>query len=140
MRVSTLMHTPAVSCAPSTTVRAVARLMEDRRVGSVVVVKDESVIGIVTDRDIVVRGVAAGLSGDVPVERVMTRNVARVWVGADVSAAAETMWQRHIRRLPVVDAHGRLHGVIALDDVLRHVGREVDEVNDLLVAQATSEP
>jgi CBS domain-containing protein len=136
MRVSFLANRPAVTCDPADTVRAVATLMSDRGVGSVVVTRAGSVVGIVTDRDIVVRGVACGLSSDVPVDRVMTRNVATVQVGADVSDAAATMCRRQVRRLPVVDAHGRLHGVITLDEVARHVAREVDELSNLLVSQS----
>ncbi len=139
MRVSFVANKPAVTCEPAESVRSAATLMADRRVGSVVVTRGGSVVGIVTDRDIVLRGVARGLSPDVPVERVMTRNVATVPVGADISDAAGIMCRRRVRRLPVVDAHGRLHGMITLDDVARHVGREVDELTDLLVAQSPSE-
>ena len=67
MRVSNLATTPAVTCRPTDTLRAVATLMTERSVGSVVVVHDETVTGIVTDRDIVARGVATGLSADVAV-------------------------------------------------------------------------
>jgi len=64
MRVSELMHTPAVTCRPGATMAEVARLMRDRNVGSVVVVDDVGYLaGIVTDRDVAVRGVGEGRSG-----------------------------------------------------------------------------
>ena len=136
MRVSYLLSTPAVTCEPSDTLRTVAALMADRAVGSVVVVRNGTLAGIVTDRDIVVRGVATGLSADVAVERVMTRNVASVPIGADITEAAATMGNRKVRRLPAVDMHGRVHGVISLDDVARHLGHQVDDLAGILLARA----
>ena len=86
MRASEVMHTPAVICAPGTTLRETAQLMERRRVGSVIVIDEVvEVAGIVTDRDIVLRGVALGRSAGAPVDTVMTRNVATVDVHADVA-------------------------------------------------------
>jgi signal-transduction protein with cAMP-binding, CBS, and nucleotidyltransferase domain len=140
VRVSELMHTPAVICGPSTTLREVARLMERHRVGSVIVIDNVGeVAGIVTDRDIVLRGVARGCSADAPVDSVMTRDVATVDVHADVALAASTMAKRRVRRLPVTDEMRHAHGVVALDDLVRHVGRETDMVTELLVAQAAAE-
>jgi CBS domain-containing protein len=141
MRVSELMHTPAVTCTPDETVGAVARLMAARNVGSVVVIDAVGeVAGIVTDRDITIRGVAQGRSGDLPVEIVMTRSVATVDPGADIADAAATMMKRRVRRLPVVDQRGKAHGVVTLDDVMRNVARQADEVGDLLLAQGAPFP
>ena len=141
MRVSELMHTPAVTCTPTTTVSAVARLMADRSVGSVIVIDNVGeVAGIVTDRDITIRGVAEGRSGDIPVELLMTRNVASVDPSADITDAAATMMKRRIRRLPVVDDRGHAHGVVALDDIIRNVARQADDVGDLLLAQTSQLP
>lgn len=135
MRVSSLMQAPPITCAPTTSVREVCELMAEHRVGSVVVVRGGALVGIVTDRDIALRVVAAGLSGDIRVERVMTRNVARIMPSADVHEAEATMRERRIRRLPVTDSHGAVHGVITVDDVVRHIGSEADDVADLLVHQ-----
>ena len=141
MRVSELMHTPAVTCTQTTTVSAVARLMADRSVGSVIVIDNVGeVAGIVTDRDITIRGVAEGRSGDIPVEQLMTRNVASVDPSADITDAAATMMKRRIRRLPVVDDRGHAHGVVALDDIIRNVARQADDVGDLLLAQTSQLP
>jgi signal-transduction protein with cAMP-binding, CBS, and nucleotidyltransferase domain len=141
MRVSELMHTPAVTSTPTATVSAVAQLMASRNVGSVVIIDNVGeVAGIVTDRDIAVRGVAEGRSGDIPVEVLMTRSVASVAPSADVADAAATMMKRRVRRLPVVDERGHAHGVVTLDDIVRNVARQTDEVHDLLLAQATDLP
>jgi CBS domain-containing protein len=134
--ISEIMHTPAVTCVPTATVGDAARLMETRNVGCVLVVDAlGEVAGIVTDRDVTVRGVAQGRSGDIPVEEIMTRNVATVEPGADVADAATTMMKRHVRRLPVVDVHGRVHGLVALDDLVRNVARHADETSEVVFSQ-----
>ena len=136
MRVSEVMHTPVVTCSPHRTVRDVCALMDRHGVGAVVVVHGDQVGGIVTDRDIAMRAIGNGLSGDVPIETVMTRNVACVRPTDDIADAERTMADRHVRRLPVVDGHGRLHGMVALDDVVRCIGAEVQDMSDVLARQA----
>jgi signal-transduction protein with cAMP-binding, CBS, and nucleotidyltransferase domain len=110
--------------------------MADRNVGCVVVAaRDGALVGIVTDRDVVVRGVGKGLSPETLVDAVMTRNVASVLVGADIDAALSTMSTRGVRRLPLVDVHGIVHGVISLGDVAHHLGHQMDNLADLLLGQ-----
>ena len=139
MRVSELMRTPAVTCTSRSTVREVAQLMARRRVGSVVVVDDVGeVAGLVTDRDVVLRGVAEGRSGDIPVTALMTKNVVTVDPRADIADAAATMVKRGVRRLPVVDERGQIHGLVALDDLVRNLGRQTDELSDLVRSQSSS--
>ncbi|HEX6420290.1 MAG TPA: CBS domain-containing protein [Acidimicrobiales bacterium] len=141
MRVSQLMHTPAVTCRPGATIGDVARLMRDRNVGSVVVVDDIGYLaGIVTDRDVAVRGVAEGRSADVAVEEVMSRNVATIPARVDVSDAAALMLKRRVRRLPVVDDDGVPHGMVALDDLIRQLGHDADAVADTVMVQAADLP
>jgi signal-transduction protein with cAMP-binding, CBS, and nucleotidyltransferase domain len=137
MRVSEVMHTPAVTCARTATLREVGQLMERRRVGSVIVIDEVGeVAGIVTDRDIVLRAVSKGRSADIRVDAVMTRNVATISARADIADAAATMMKRRVRRLPVVDETGA-HGVVALDDLVRNMSRQADEMTELLRSQST---
>jgi signal-transduction protein with cAMP-binding, CBS, and nucleotidyltransferase domain len=141
MRVSELMHTPPVTCRPNATIAEVARLMRDRNVGSVIVVDAVGYLaGIVTDRDVAVRGVGEGRSGDLAVEYVMSRNVATVPLHADVADAAGIMAKRRVRRVPVVDEEDTPHGLVALDDLVRHLGREADAVADTVMVQVTNLP
>ena len=138
MRVAEIMRTPAVSCTPRNTIREVANQMADRSVGSVIVIDEVGeVAGIVTDRDIAIRGVAAGHTGDIPIQEIMTRNVASVEPRTDVADAVAVMVKRGVRRLPVVDEVGTAHGLVALDDVVRLVGRQSDELGDLIAAQSS---
>ena len=99
MKVSEVMHAPAVSTRPDATLREAAELMNSRNVGCLAVVDQLGyVTGIVTDRDIAIRGVRVGRSPDAAVETVMTRDVATVSLNADVSAAQTIMHKRGVRR------------------------------------------
>jgi CBS domain-containing protein len=110
--------------------------MRDRSVGSVVVIDQVGYLaGIVTDRDLAVRGLGEGRSADVPVAQIMTRDVATVSVHADISDAASIMAKRMVRRLPVVDELDHPHGVLTLDDLVRHLGVEADALVDFIVLQ-----
>jgi signal-transduction protein with cAMP-binding, CBS, and nucleotidyltransferase domain len=138
MKVTELMHTPAVTCRPEDTVGEVARMMESHDVGSVVVIdRVGEVAGIVTDRDIALRAIGQGRSSDIAVEEVMSRDVATLDPHADVATAAATMIKRSVRRLPVVDEFGTVHGLVSLDDLVRLSGRQADELGDILRDQAS---
>jgi signal-transduction protein with cAMP-binding, CBS, and nucleotidyltransferase domain len=136
MRISELMHTPPVTCPIGMTVHEVARMMEGQNVGSVLVIDGVGYLaGIVTDRDLAIRCLGAGRSADVAVEEVMTRSVATVSLHADVSDAAAIMAKRSIRRLPVVDELDHPHGMVTLDDLVRHLGAEADALADTVIVQ-----
>lgn len=112
---------PAVvyTVAPDTPVLEVAQVMVARDVGAVLVVEDSRPVGIVTDRDIVVRVTAAGASAKaVPVRNIMSASPVVVRADEEVSAAIALMGRHGIRRLPIVDAEGRLVSILTLDDVL----------------------
>ena len=112
--------------------------MRDRNVGSVLVLDQVGYLaGIVTDRDLALRGLGDGRSPDVIVELVMSRDVATVSIHADVADAAAIMAKRVVRRLPVVDEQDVPHGVVARDDLVRHLGHEADALADTVVLQAT---
>jgi signal-transduction protein with cAMP-binding, CBS, and nucleotidyltransferase domain len=136
MHIADLMHTPPVVCETRRTIREVAGLMETRDVGCVMVVDDAGALaGIVTDRDLALRGVGAGRSADVTVDEVMTRDVATVSPHAPLETAAATMRRRGVRRLPVTEDDGRIHGMITTDDLLQHLGTTADALTDTLLSQ-----
>jgi len=137
MRVTELMHVPPVTCTTSATLGEVSRLMRDRNVGCVLAVDEIGYLaGIVTDRDITVRGMADGRTADSSIADVMARDVATVDLHADVSEAASIMAKRMVRRLPVVDQDDRPHGVLAFDDLIRHLSVENDALADLVTLQS----
>jgi CBS domain-containing protein len=129
-----------VSCVPGDTVIRVAQIMKQQDVGSVPVVDGESrrLVGIVTDRDLVVKVLAEGRSTDAAtVEAAMTRNPASCRETEDVDRAVKLMGDRQVRRMPIVDGDGRLVGIIAQADVATRVNR--DQKTGELV-EAISEP
>ncbi|WP_379133683.1 CBS domain-containing protein [Paenibacillus sp. sgz500958] len=96
-----------------------AVIMRDHDTGFVPVVDDndsKKLIGVITDRDLVLRGYAAKHSGSTSVENVMSTNVQTVSGGTSVDEAAELMASQQIRRLPVVE-DGRLIGVVSIGDL-----------------------
>jgi CBS domain-containing protein len=101
-----------------------ARIMRDDDIGNVIVRQDGEVAGIVTDRDIVVRGVAEGVdAGSTPVREVCTTGIEAIEPSASVDDALRKMREADVRRLPVVD-DGRPVGIISLGDLA--VEREPD--------------
>ncbi|MBK7392354.1 MAG: CBS domain-containing protein [Chloracidobacterium sp.] len=97
--------------------RDVASMMRDGDMGAVPVVNDGKLIGIVTDRDIVVRGVADGKSSDTAIGEVMTTELFSVAPDDFVFEAIRLMGDKQVRRIPVVNADGSLAGIIAMADV-----------------------
>jgi CBS domain-containing protein len=122
-------------CLISDPVRRAAEIMRDEDVGSVPVVDDATtkhLAGILTDRDIVVKIIAAGKNcADVRVEEAMTRNPVTCKPEEDIQNAMDRMAQHQIRRIPVVDARDRLQGIIAQADLATRVDRPEKTANML---------
>jgi CBS domain-containing protein len=115
--VSDVMTRDPVTVSTDTTLVDTARLMRDRDIGPVVVVDSDTVRGIVTDRDIVVRAVADGADpSSVSTGDICTSDVATVSPGDSLQDAVQLMEQRNVRRLPVVE-DGRLVGIVAMGDL-----------------------
>ena len=120
MKVEELMTRDPATLHPESTCTEAATLMKTRDCGSLPVVQDGKLIGIVTDRDIVIRAVAGGTDPThLAVSEVMTK--APVSVAPDLKAedAAKVMSERQVRRLPVVD-NGRLVGMLVIGQLARH--------------------
>ena len=114
-----------------------ARRMRDKQVGTVVVVDGERPVGILTDRDLTVRVLAAGLDPNkTRVSEVMTPSPTTVTEETEIAAAVGHMRAGRFRRLPVVGPDGHLRGIIALDDVIGVVATELAEVGPLLLREA----
>ena len=120
MVVRDLMNPSVVTVEPGSSAALAARLLSRHNVGSLPVCgPDRRLRGVVTDRDIVLRCVAAEEDpAQTPVRDIMTRGCASVAPGDDCREATRLMAQRQVRRLPVVE-NGRLVGVISLADLAR---------------------
>jgi CBS domain-containing protein len=118
MNVSEIMTTNVATAEPDTTLEEIASMMKDENVGAIPIVDDEELIGIVTDRDIVVRCVAEGKDpAEVEVEEILTEDLETIAPDDDVREAAQIMQRKQIRRLPVCDDDGKLVGMVALGDI-----------------------
>ncbi len=113
--------TPTVDLVdPNTTIRDAAQRMRDDDVGALPVGENDRLVGMVTDRDITVRGVADDKApGNCTVREVMSEGVYYCFEDDDSERAAEVMAEHKVRRLPVLNGDKRLAGVVALADLAR---------------------
>ena len=118
LQVCDLVSRRPVTAPPGLTVREAAQLMSRERVSSLLVAEGGVLKGIVTDRDLRSRCVAAGLPGDTPLREVMTAAPLTVSRFASAFEALLTMGHRRIHHLPVVDGN-ELHGLVSTHDLLR---------------------
>src|SRR5213596_2578425 len=119
MNVRELMTTAPVTVQPDATLGEVAVLMKQEDCGSIPVVEDGRLVGIVTDRDIVIRGVAAGSDPKTQrVSTVMSADPVTIRPDDDLTDAEKVMADRQIRRLPVVE-NGKLVGIIVTAQIAR---------------------
>jgi CBS domain-containing protein len=121
--------------SPDETVQAAATRMHARKVGSLVVIDEQyHPIGMLTDRDLTVRVVAAGLVPEATtVREVMSPSPVTVTEGSTIENSLAVMRRNSVRRVPVVDSRDRLVGLLTIDDVLVLLNREFSEISRLLV-------
>jgi CBS domain-containing protein len=119
MRISQLMTAHPVTCLPTDSLHEAARLMWDRDVGCLPVVdSDRRVLGILTDRDIAISAFARDQRlSEIPATVAMADQVYTCNGDDPIELAAHIMADKGVRRLPVVDADGRVVGIISLDDL-----------------------
>lgn len=116
-KVGDVMSADVETISPDATIEEAAQQMRDGDFGVVPVVDGENLIGIITDRDIVVRAIAEGRGLGTPVEEAMSEGVICVREDDSVEEAARVMSDNQIRRLPVVDDGGALVGIVSLGDL-----------------------
>ncbi len=118
-----------VSLLSSSSIEQAAQLMEQKNIGCIVIVEEEKPIGILTDRDIVVRVISQGLDAKTTqISRTMTPDPVTLDEGLGLFEALETMKQYAVRRFPIVDSYGKLSGFFSLDDVMYLLGVEMSAV------------
>ena len=103
--------------SPDASIREVAQLMREGDMGAVPIVGNGKRIGIVTDRDIVVRVVAEGKDASTPISQAMTTELFTVSPDDFVFEAIRLMGDKQVRRIPVINGSGELAGIIAMADV-----------------------
>ncbi len=135
MNVAEVMTAQVVTVKPTSTLREVARTMAKVETGAVPVAQEDRVIGLVTDRDIVIRAVAEGLDLDTAVSEVMSADVQTCVDTDNVADAAAKMGSHQIRRLIVLNDQGKLAGILSLGDIAQDygakaVGRTLEEISE----------
>ena len=120
---------PVVTIQPKQSVRDAAVLMRDRHVGAVLVVDNDRPVGIVTDRDIVMRAIIEGRDPNTtPVRDVMSGSVTVVGSDQKIDDAVIAIRTAGVRRLPIVNAAGKAIGIVTLDDLVVLMAGELNLV------------
>lgn len=131
MKIKELMTTDVITCTPSTPIMEVAKHMKNNDIGSLPVVDNNQLVGLITDRDVIVRCIALGLDPNkTQAQDCMTKNPVTVTPETDAHEAADLMSSEQVRRLPVVK-DGKLVGICVLGD-LAVMSVHVDEAGDAL--------
>ena len=124
MKVSEVMTRDVQTVRPDQRVQEAASFMLSADAGSIPVTDGDRLIGMITDRDIAVRGIAKGYGPDTPVSELMTGDVICARDSDDVEDIASKMSEAQVRRLPVIDDQERLCGIVSLGDLSREADRE----------------
>jgi CBS domain-containing protein len=125
MNVSEAMTAQVATARPGDSVRKVAGVMVNVDSGVVPVVEDGRILGLVTDRDIVLRVVAVGGDLDTPVSKIMSEDVQTCGADDNLADAAAQMANHQIRRLVVTGEKGDLVGILSLGDIAQDYGAKV---------------
>lgn len=112
-----IMTTDPVSLPASSSITEAARCMKDRDIGDVIVIDEGEICGVLTDRDIVVRGLAAGRDpGGTKIAEVCSRDLVTASPNDDVDKTVQLMREKAIRRIPVVEG-GKAVGMVSIGDL-----------------------
>ena len=123
------------SVGPDARVVTAAREMSLRRIGSLIVLANERVVGIVTERDLLTRVVAERRDPETTtVGEIMTRDVIRCRVDTSIDECRRVISARRVRHLPVVDPQDRLVGIVTSGDILEHELAQQGEAIETLQA------
>ena len=124
MKVNQCMTSDVATVSPDDTIERAAQIMGSVDAGVLPVANGERLVGMITDRDIAVRGVGEGCSPDARVGDVMSQEVCYCYDDAETDEVLENMSQIQVRRMPVVNRDKRLVGIVSLGDLDREEPEE----------------
>lgn len=126
MKVNNAMHSGVDWRSPDTPLSDLAKLMRDHDIGSIPIGENDRLVGMVTDRDIVCRGLANGADlTKLTARDVMTKGIVYCTSDEDIEDAIHLMEQKQIRRLPVIGRNKRMVGMLSLGDLSHSAGHEL---------------
>ena len=115
------------SIPPDATVYEALQKLADKNVGALLVMQDDSVVGIISERDYARKVVLKGkFSKDVPVSEIMSSHILRIDPDQDIEACMALMTDKHVRHLPVVE-NGRVVGIISIGDIVKAIIEHKEE-------------
>jgi CBS domain-containing protein len=120
MKVAEVMKKDVVTVEPNVTVDEASKIMRESGIRSLVVVDDGRVVGVVTDSDVVLRGLNRGDPTVIKVGEIMTKDPIVISSSADILEVVSIMRAKRFRRLPVVD-EGQLKGIVSITDLAPHM-------------------
>ena len=125
MKVRDCMTNDVTVADPAQTIAEAARMMSECDSGILPVGENDRIVGMITDRDIVIRAVAKDLANTTPIREVMSRDkVLYCFEDDDVSDAADSMAEQQVRRFPVLNKEKRLVGMLSLGDISKETPRQ----------------
>jgi CBS domain-containing protein len=140
MKISEIMTSDPELIDPNASIREAAQRMKDEDIGALPVGENDRLIGMVTDRDIAMRGVAEDrLPSSTSVRDVMSEKIFYCFEDQDVEDAARCMAENQVRRLPILNRDKRLTGIVSLADIAQ-TGEECEKTALEGVSEPSSEP
>lgn len=136
MPIGKLATQDAVTASKDANLKEIAEQMKSEMVGSVIITEDDKPVGIVTDRDIAFAAAEGNDVESTTAEEIMSEDVQTIDSDIEGYEAIEQMSDAEVRRFPVVDENGELVGIVTLDDVVATVGRELEQIADIIEKQS----
>lgn len=134
--IRSIVREEVVSASPDTPIIELATLMEEENVGSVVIAEEGRPQGIVTDRDVMIEVVTRERDPTaVTAADVMSEDLVTVDDDSGIFEVIRAMKTSSVRRIPAVDADGQLAGIVTFDDFVVLLGRELDQLGDVVEAE-----
>jgi CBS domain-containing protein len=141
MQIKDVMCKEIVSVAPNVSVKEAAIKMRESKCGTVAVLKDDQLVGLLNDRQITINVVASDRNPSrVQVGDIMTKKLVTSSPDMDIIQAAKIMGKLHYRRLPVVDRQHHLQGIVSISDLSRPLKQYIDGILDELSKREPSSP
>ncbi len=133
--VDTLLRREPITATPTTPIRRGAEIMTEAQVSALLLLEDDRLVGLVTDRDLRRRVVAAGQSTETPLREIMTESLVTIEPSRPAFEASLLFARHNVHHLPVVDEEGALVGILSTSDLLRHQGtHSIHLVRDAMAA------